>query len=509
MIILSISCKKNENTIKVGRYKGQTIYATNNDSSSIIAAVQKSLIDLESLKTRENKYYNEILEVTKQKYLFFTQFEKVAIKERAKLIKKYSYQYDIQHIFLYDLNIANELLLQSNINDFNYFAEMAKKYSKEYATADKQGVLINVNPLNNKLTPWLIANMYEKKPGTVYLLEDTFGYHLIRIISVKPFDLEKTLQTKNDSEGSIRVGTIEHVKDIYFEKMKRAYGVKKYYENYYQFLSKPENAPLYEIDGQLMRKKEYIETMDEKLKNDPYYMVQIQATTLAPKIENDIRAYIAESEARKIKVNKEITTEADKVFIEDVLQRWYEQMNLSVDMSDLEKYEMNIKKQYDSMNVKIEKTTQFALLEFSTLSELQEAAKKIKTEKDYLKYISVHQSAYSRTPDMFVDSVPEKYSFLKPYMDSPKGTILPYAKMNEKYVLPMVQVKSSQPKINYANYKGKIHNIIQQQRFYENLLNGWKANTDLQLEDWVIKQFEYFVKELKDNGINLISQNKE
>ncbi len=510
LVFAFISCSEKGNNDKrefIGFYKEKKIYTDQRDTMKIVEAVQKSMIDLENYKLKDNQYYSELIRSAKEEYLVYSLFYKNVDKNKSKYQKIVSFKYELQHIFVNEPAQFNELLLyKEKMNDFNGFAELAEKYSKEISTKTRQGVHSFVTIFNNKVSPAIFYELYGKKEKDLLIFEDAYGYHFIRILKKENYDIMDII-TKTNNMKMFSVGVTDYLRDQYFEKQYKNYKVKINYENLYQILYKKDTDLIFQIGDSQYLKSDIIQYLDEEKKKDPVYATQLHMTTIAPIVQEAIQKIIIAEEAAKLGNKKDIIQRAEKNFIDDIFIKWLNAAIKSVDVSDI-KDDMIIKA-YKDLNVQNEQMFQLALLQFDNHESFKQVKDTISTANGFKSFMVKNPGMVQYSQELSKSKCPDIYKELILHIDKPVGTILPvFITENKKVALPMIIKKGVKPTLTIKDFKESISGVIKQERFFSAIISEWKSNKDLHLEPWVFTQYEYFLNELANNGTKRLEKYK-
>jgi len=88
------------------------------------------------------------------------------------------------HILVKDKAEADKLLAEAQKAP-QRFAELAKKHSQDFGSADKGGDL-GMNAKGSLASPALEAEIFRLKPGELGVVKSEFGFHVVRVVAIQP-----------------------------------------------------------------------------------------------------------------------------------------------------------------------------------------------------------------------------------------------------------------------------------------------------------------------------------
>lgn len=501
-LIILVACKtENIKMKKVAEYKGKTIKTKNYESMGIMMAIQKEMIDLENFKKIHADMYEEIKNSVKEKYLYYENITKNNDKYKNELISNIEYVYDIQHIYVNSESDYNEIMSNMNkLSSFEGFSELAKIYSKEYATKDKGALLTNVDVFANKITTTLLYQFKDKELQTPFVAQDAYGYHIVRILK----KTKKAIDPSYLSDQSIKGGVEDYIKYLYFKKLFKDYNVKYYYDNFDKFLNHPPNTPIMTIGDTIIRKIEFVDLIPKEYKDDPLFKVHAQTSSIAPLVDQVTRDILIKKEVKKQKDNKKIIIAADETFQDTIFFKWLDDASNKIDVSDLDP--VIIEKVYKMKNFPDVDKTQFIMLHFDSMEQVYQVQSIVKDYKSYIKYASDMPTKVLYTPYLMDRDIPSDYEQFRPYLGEKEKTILKVMKLKNKYVIPMVNHKVTEPLIDYRTFFVSMQELVKQKRFYQMLLDTWHENKDLVLEKEVEELYVKLIVELEKSSDDLIKK---
>ena len=491
-IFMLFSCGKKEQKVLVGHYRGEPIYARSKEPLTVMEAVEKALIDLDQFKKRETQKYQEVLQSAKEVALYNREIIGKIKDYKKEYVKIIPYNYTIQHIFHTDRAVIQDLMLRKEqLKDFDSFAALAKEYSMETGTKNRQGLLAEINLSTQKVSSHFFYQLADKPLNEPFVLQDPFGYHIIKILKKEDHDVSKLLKSKN----ALTRGVMDYRKYLFFEELKDKYGVEYYSVNYMNFFSKGPETPLYKIADDIVTKQDLLDQMKPEQKDNPFLQAKISMSTVAPLIEEYVQKSLASMEAATLPVDKEITAIADREFVQQILGAWYETMMAQTQPNDLPEEKML--KLYEQENFKDVKSTRFALIMSPTAEGAEMLARELTTEKQYKDFTAQWTNRVRFSPFMSEGQVYDDFKNLASYLDTPVGTILPVMTWKDNYVLPMTWEKQVAKEIPWETYKNRFKVTVQNMRLYEKVLAFWETVDGLEIEPEILKGYRTLINTMK------------
>lgn len=489
--LMTLGCSRKEDKVLVGRFQGEEIYAPSNAPLAMMEHVERALLDMDAFKKKEHVKYQEIVLEAKERALFHREITRKVdgvIKEYKNLIP---YTYTIQHIFHTDRAVIQELMLQKErLKDFDVFSQLAKKYSMETGTKDRQGLLNEINISTQKVSSTFFYQLGQHMVGEPFILSDPFGYHIVKILKKEPHDVSKLL----DNKRALRAGAMDYKQFLFFQELKEKYNVEYYSVNYTEFLQKGPETPMVKINDQIMNKQQLLDTMDSQYKENPFTQMKIQMSTAAPMVEEAVLNVLAKLEAEKLPLDDEIEKQAEEQFTQLILATWYDNLvgSISVDDIPLNK----LRTLYNKEEFKDVTSTRFAYLLTPTMDNCRLLEKQIRTKKDFENYAAKWTNRVRYTPFMSNGRVYEDHKEMGPYLDTPVGTLLPIFQWKEYYVLPMTWEKQTTKEIPWDTYEKRFKETIKSIRLYEKVLAFWEETEGLEIEEEALNVFRALIDTL-------------
>ena len=501
VISLLFSCGKREQKVLVGHYRGEPIYAQSKEPLTVMEAVEKVLIDLDQFKEREAKKYQEVLQSAKEVALYNREIIGKIKDFKKEYVKTIPYNYTIQHIFHTDRAVIQDLMLRKEqLKDFDSFAALAKEYSMETGTKNRQGLLAEINLSTQKVSSHFFYQLHDKPIEEPFILRDPFGYHIIKILKKGDHDVSKLLENKN----ALNRGIMDYRKYLFFEELKEKYGVEYYSVNYMDFFSKGPETPLYKIADRIVTKQDLLDQMRPEQKDNPFLQAKISMSTVAPIIEEYVQKSLASMEAATLPVDKIITEIADREFIREILAVWYETMMAQTQPDDLPEEKMLTL--YKKENFQDVESTRFALIMSPTAAAAEMLARELTTEKQYKDFTAKWSNRVRFSPFMSEGQVYGDFKDLASYLDTPVGTILPVMNWKGNYVLPMTWEKQVAKEIPWETYKNRFKVTVQNMRLYEKVLSHWETIEELEIEAEILAGYRTLINTMKRATIERLEE---
>jgi len=498
---LLFSCGKKEQRVLVGHYRGEPVYAPSKEPLTVMEAVEKALIDLEQFKERETKKYQEVLQSAKEVALYNREIIGKIKEYKKEYVKIIPFNYTIQHIFHTDRAVIQDLMLRKEqLKDFDSFAALAKEYSLETGTKYRQGLLAEINLSTQKVSSHFFYQLYEKPLNEPFILQDPFGYHIIKVLKKEGHDVSQLLKNKN----ALNRGIMDYRKYLFFEELKKKYKVEYYSVNYMNFFSRGPETPLYKIKDHIVTKQDLLDQMRPEQKDNPFLQAKISMSTVAPLIEEYVQKSLARMEAATLPVDREITEIADREFVQQILGAWYETMMAQTQPNDLPEEKMMAL--YKKENFQDVESTRFALILSPTAAAAEMLTRELKTEEEYKDFTAKWSNRVRFSPFMSEGQVYDDFKDLAPYLDTPVGTILPVMKWKGNYVLPMTWEKQVTKEIPWETYKNRFKVTVQNMRLYEKVISFWETVDELEVEPDILEGYRTLINTMKRATIERLKE---